>query len=287
MNAHKSQQKHPQGHRTNISNIFTLSPNKKRERTSIDSTLVLPKKHCEEDLSSLEPEPDMEALQAMIKDSFEKAAQEQKEFRNEINSALKSINETLQTQIDSQNARLTAVESSHDSFKKQIKDLQQEIESLKAQASHNSNKNDQKDLENDVVAFGLPSLYSSNVTGLLTILNQKLNISLSNQSVTVKPLKPRQHSHTTTYFLKFATKALKADFMSNVDKFRNKDVITMEDLFEQYNGTNHAGKTISFKNSLTKFNKNLLAAAQNERRAGKNSIRLGKRWQNPYEKTRW
>lgn len=255
-------QKNKSPQSTNISN------RPKRGRESLDNTLNISKKYCDQPPIKAADLVQMDDLKKLMLESFAKAEKQQEEFRNEMNNKLTSIQETFQIQLESLNTRVTALETSHGASSKDIVDIHREISSLQSQAAYNKNRNDQKDVECDVIARGIPTLYSTQLDQLASILNEKLKVNLSPQQLDIHPPKPTR-AHTGTFFLKFKAKSYKDNFMNAVRTFRNKDIIALEDLFENFRTTNQAGTEVSFRNSLTKFTKSLLDTAIAERRANK------------------
>jgi hypothetical protein len=247
----------------------------KRGRTSLDNTFNLNKRPCSHSATIESSESiQMEELKKLMEASFARAEKQQEIFRNEVNTKLSSIQESIQSQLDSLSSRVTALEASEGSSSNKFNDVRREISSVQSLAIYNTNCIAQKDLENDVIARGIPTIYSTKLDDLVVILNEKLRISLSPDKLDIQPPKSTQ-SHTGTYFFKFKTKLFKDDFMKAVNVFRNKDVIALEDLFQNYQRTNFAGTQVSFRNSLTKFSKSLLDAAISERR----SQRIAHAWE--------
>lgn len=256
---------------TNANKFFSKqspSSRNKRERESIDTSDSFTKKTCT--IVSPLKSPTMSEfaeLKAYMESAFKNAETKQEEFRKEMKLSLESLTKGIQSQLDAFNNRLATVEDTHAS---QNQSLQREISQIQSQSNYNTNKIEQQLLENDMIARGLPSMYATKLDEMTAIINDKLKSNLSNLTVqSIRALNPQQHQHTCTYFFKFKSRSFKEDFMQSVNDFRKKDIIALEDIFEIYKNTNHAGKLISFRNSLTKQTKLLLDTAAAAKRAGK------------------
>jgi hypothetical protein len=263
MNGKKSKNSNTQGHLKNSSSY-------KRDRESPENHQSSPKKLCDTDSPPKTSNmSQMEDIVKLIQASFEKAEKKQDELRNEMNASFKVITEGMQKQLDSLTARVSTIEATQCTSSDVIATLKDQIETIKCQADYNTNKMEQQQRECDVIARGLPSIYSNDLDGLVKVLNEKFNSTLSPNNVAIEAYKPRPDKYTCTYFFKFKAKHYKSDFMKAVKNFRKHDLITLEDLFDNFKGTNHAGFAIFFNNSLTKVNKELLDAAAKEKKAGK------------------
>lgn len=131
-------------------------------------------------------------------------------------------------------------------------------------------------VECDVIAHGLLSMYANQVPTLITVLNHKLQCNLNNATLkSITALNKSPNQPTCTYKLTFHHKDHKQDFMSAVNGFRlrvtekrqNKS-IKLEDIFDQYRGT-FGGLTISFKNAMTKNQREIYSLALEGKRQGK------------------
>jgi hypothetical protein len=263
MNDEKSQNSKTKGHLKN-------SSYHKRNRESPESHQSSPKKLCDtESPPKTSSMSQMEDIVKLIQASFNKAEKKQEELRMEMNASFKVITEGMQKQLDSLTARMSTIEATQSTSSDVIATLKNQIDTLQCQADYNTNKMEQQKRECDIIARGLPSIYANNLDGLVNVLNEKFNSSLSPNNVAIEAYKPRPEKHTCTYFFKFKAKHHKSDFMKAVKNFRKNDLITLEDIFDNFKGTNHAGFTIFFNNSLTKVNKELLDAAAKEKKAGK------------------
>lgn len=131
-------------------------------------------------------------------------------------------------------------------------------------------------VECDVIAHGLLSMYANQTPTLISILNHKLQCNLNNATLkSIKALNINPNQPTCTYKLSFHHKDYKQSFISAVTQFRlrvtktreNKS-IKLEDIFDQYRGT-FAGLTISFKNAMTKNQREIYSLALEGKRRGK------------------
>lgn len=242
------------------------SPSRKRERESLEPQTSTLKKSCNAQLTSESKKmTSIEEIKKILVDfqaSSKTAEIKQEDFRKSVNASLQSIESKLQQQIDVLSGRVTAIESSQVSLSNEYEHIKSEVSYLHTQSTHHANLIEQQQVECDVIARGLPSIYSNKIDEMVTILNSKLQCNMSTETVhSIRALNRKPDRHTCTYFFKFKAKHFKNDFMEAVKKFRKKDIITLEDIFEQFGGTNHSGLQISFRNSLTKHNKTLLDAA--------------------------
>lgn len=253
---------------TNADQFFTPQKNSKnkRDRESLDDHSELTKKSCV--IASPEFVTNMnnyDELKEFIERAFENAERKQEEFKNSICTSLDEIKRSFQSQIDGIKTQIATIENSSAT---QIRSINEELNETQARVQYNMNRIAQMALDCEVVAHGLPSLYASKTDELLSILNSKFNSNLNNKVLTsVRPVKNQAKQVLCTYFFTFNSKLHKNDFLASFNSYRfsnttkKHELVPIEDVFEQFKGTNQAGKIISFKNSLTRETKAILDTA--------------------------
>jgi hypothetical protein len=243
----------------------------KRDRESTDSSPETSKKTCtNESLAITHEMSEITELRAFIERSFVDAKADARKNHQELRKENDSIKVTFQAEIDGINARVTKIESTSSQSSPLIQSLQNEIATLRCQAAYNTNRLEQNDHTNEVVAHCLPSKYADNINELIRIINEKVKCNLSSDVLTsFRPVKSQVNNPTCTYFITFRSKAQKQDFLTTFTSYCNKEIVTVEDIFEEFHGTNQAGRQISFRNSLAKPIKNILDAALGAKRGKK------------------
>lgn len=245
------------------------SSSKKRERVSLDPSDTTNKKHCEIIKSSEMSKPLTEnQAKTLIENALKDFEQRQSQtlissLKNELMTAfdtsLQNMQANMSQQLNAISDRLTALEGRNAT---QLDEVRAQINVTQEQADYNTRKIQQRMLDCELVARGIPTIYANAKEDLIKILNEKLNTNLNASTLsTITSLNARPNQYTGTYFFKFKAKNFKDDFLKQVDAFRERDIIAVEDIFENFKNTNHAGHRISFRNSLTKQTKAVLDAA--------------------------
>lgn len=243
------------------------SKNTKRARESLGTEENIEKRI--RDSKTMTSTDELKELILGLKQDNINIREEMKQNTNNLMKSISNVETNLKREIENVSDRVKEIESKQENTSKELAYVHDEIEKLKEDSLHTLNKLEQKALDNNIIAFGIPSLYAEKKNELIEILNTKLDLLLTSESFESITAQNKKKENTCTYFLKVKSATTKTQIMQAIDKFRNKDVITVEDLFDNFKGTNQAGKLISFRNQITKSNQNILSVAKNAARSKK------------------
>lgn len=259
----------------NLDESLSESESNKRARESLDNSLNTPKKQ-----KSLKSEME-EANNALLKKLCD-----QMQISNTNIAALTSEMQQMKVnfglQLSSLESKMEKYELQQNTTTSELATLKSDLNNIKIDSMVALNKINQKSLELNVIGFGIPAQYIEKKQELIDKLNEKTQLSLSLRSFESISAQNRKKEEFCTFFFKFNETSIKKKFMLAIDKLRThnnkKDILTLEDLFDEYRPTNKAGHTIAFRNQITTDNQKILKAAKGNKSIAHAWEKDGKIW---------